>query len=235
MKTGFFKAQEGHSNTGDAIVVHQSDLLTMAAKRTRKLLVWVLCLHCALVSSQSTFQKTFGGPGNELAAWVVESTNGGFYIAGQVTNATGNQDAMLMRLDASGNPIWQKRYGGAQADAFLCAVATPDGGVVSVGETRSFGSESADVLIVYTNPDGTTLWSRKINDGFSDDVARSIVSLPGGGYLISGVSNLIGTTAFSSFFMRLDPAGNTLWSRTITSEVSNLLQSNYVADRKSVV
>ena len=98
----------------------------MAAKRTRKLLVWVLCLHTLLVFSQTTFQKTFGGPGNEAATWVTEANNG-FVVAGHYTSTNGNQDALLIRLDASGNTVWQKRFGAGQADIFHSVVSTADG------------------------------------------------------------------------------------------------------------
>ncbi|MDO8368867.1 MAG: hypothetical protein Q7T20_18870, partial [Saprospiraceae bacterium] len=111
----------------------------MAAKRTRKLLVWALCLHTLPVFSQTTFQKTFGGPGNEVATWVAEADNG-CVVAGHVTNTSGNQDALLIKLDASGNSIWQKRFGAGQADAFNSVVPTPDGGFLAAGETRSFGA-----------------------------------------------------------------------------------------------
>ena len=199
----------------------------MAAKRTRKPLVWVLCLHTLLVHSQTTFQKTFGGPGNETATWVVQADHG-FVISGQVTNTNGNQDALLIRLDASGNAIWQKRFGASQADAFHCVIATPDGGFLAAGETRSFGAGNADIFLVRVDGSGTVLWSKTIGDANHNDIARSIIPVVGGGFVVSGHSVQVSDMAPNSVFLRLDQDGNTMWSRTYTTGIGNLLLSNYI-------
>ncbi|MFN0036031.1 MAG: T9SS type A sorting domain-containing protein [Saprospiraceae bacterium] len=198
----------------------------MTAKRTRKPLVWALCLHATLIFSQTTFQKTFGGPGNEVGTWVIETTNG-YLVAGHVTNNSGNQDALLIRLDPSGNAIWQKRFGGGQADVFNAVVET-NGGFFAVGESRSFGAESADIFLVKVDAAGAVLWSKTIGGASFDDHARSVIAVPGGGFLVSGVSVAVGSTATNSIFTRLDQNGNTLWSRTYTSAISNILLSNYI-------
>ena len=199
----------------------------MAAKRTRKLLVWAICLHSALIFSQTTFQKTIGGPGNEVGTWVLETSNG-FVVAGHVTNTAGNQDALLIRLDASGNTIWQKRLGAGQADAFNCVVATPDGGFLAAGETRSFGAGNTDIFLVKVDGSGTVLWSKTIGDADHNDVARSVIPVAGGGFVVSGYSVFYFDTAPNSVFLRLDQNGNTIWSQTYSTGISNLLYSNYI-------
>ena len=200
----------------------------MASNRTRKLLVLALCLHSMLVFSQATFQKTIGGPGNEVGTWVIE-TMGGYLVAGHVTNSSGNQDALLIRVDGMGNPLWQKRFGAAQKDAFHAVIATLDGGFLAVGETSSFGSGNADIFIVKIDSLGTVVWSRTAGDANREDVARSVIPVPGGGFIISGSSESLTTTFSNSIFMRLDQQGNTLWSRTYTSNSSNAFLSNYMA------
>jgi len=199
----------------------------MAAKRTRKLLVWVLCLHTLLVFSQTTFQKTFGGPGNEAATWVTEANNG-FVVAGHYTSTNGNQDALLIRLDASGNTVWQKRFGAGQADIFHSVVSTADGGFLAAGETRSFGAGNADVFLVKVDAAGTVVWSKTIGDANHNDVARSVIPIETGGFIVSGFTVFSSDMAPSSVFLRLDQNGNTLWSRTYTTSIGNLLLSNYV-------
>lgn len=186
-----------------------------------------MCLHTFLALSQTTFQKTFGGLGNESANWVVEALNG-FVIAGQVTNAVGNQDALLVRMDATGNAVWQKRFGAAQAETFNSVMSTQDGGFIAVGETKSFGAGNKDVFIVKVDANGAVLWSRTVGDAEHDEVAKSIVGIPGGGFLVSGYSMYTFDTAPNSVFFRLDQDGNTVWSRTYTSGVGNLLSSTYI-------
>ncbi len=200
----------------------------MAAKRTRKLLVWAICLHSSLVFSQATFQRTIGGPGNEVGTWVVE-TNDGYLVSGHVTSLNGNQDALLVRLDASGNSLWQKRFGAAKADAFHAAVATPDGGFLAVGETHSFGAGGADFFMVRVDASGAVVWSRTAGLTGNDDVAKSVMLVEGGGYLIAGSTVPAGGSISNSVFIRLDQDGNTLWSRTCVTNNGNQLLTNYIA------
>lgn len=199
----------------------------MAAKRTRKLLLWALCLQQALISSQVTFQKTFGGSGHEVGAYVVETSNG-YLIAGHTINATGNQDGLLLRLDINGNTLWQKRFGGGQADQLNVVVSTPDGGFVAAGETRSFGAESSDILLVKVDGSGNSVWTRVITNGQTDDISRSLVLLPDGGFLVSGITTPVGASSSKTLLLRLNNEGNTVWSKTYTSSVSNILNGNLV-------
>ena len=199
----------------------------MAAKRSRKLLVWVLFLHSSLVFSQTTFQKTFGGSGNEAANWVTEALDG-YVIAGNVTNSTGNQDALLVRLDGSGNIIWQKRFGAGQSDAFHCVVNTSDGGYLAVGETRSFGSGNVDIFLVKVNGAGAIVWCKTVGEADRNDVALGIIPVSAGGYIVSGYSTSSANSSNNSIFLRLDQNGSTVWSRTYSTNSSNLLLSNYI-------
>ena len=199
----------------------------MAAKRTRKLLVLALCLHTHLVFSQATFQKTYGGLGNESATWVTEAMNG-FVVAGHVTSPTGNQDGLLIRLNASGNIVWQNRFGAGQADAFHCVVAIPDGGFLAVGETRSFGAGNADMFLVKVDAAGSIVWSKTIGDASHDEIAKSVIPVAGGGFVVSGAKTPIAQSASSSVLLRLDATGNTIWSRRYTTATSNLFLSNYI-------
>jgi hypothetical protein len=199
----------------------------MAAKRTRELLLWAFCLHNALIFSQVSFQKTFGGSSQEVGTYVLETSNG-YVVAGHITNATGNQDGLLLRLDTYGNTLWQKRFGGGQADQLNAVVATPDGGFVAIGETRSFGAESSDIFIVKVDASGNSVWNRIITSGQTDDFSRSLLLLPDGGIMVSGVAFPLGATNAQTLLIRLNSAGNTVWSKTYSSGVGNSIYGNII-------
>jgi len=185
-----------------------------------------MLLHTSLIFSQATFQKTFGGSGNEVGTWVTETT-GGFLIAGNVTNVSGNQDALLMLVDSLGKPIWQRRFGAAQIDGFNVAEQTLDGGFVAVGETRSLGSASSDIFIVKVTATGTVVWTKTLGSATHDDFAQSITMLSDGDFVISGHTSLPNNANSSAVFIRLNQHGSTVWSKTYTSNTSNQLLSNY--------
>ncbi|MCC7465685.1 MAG: HYR domain-containing protein [Saprospiraceae bacterium] len=181
-----------------------------------------------MIFSQVTFQKTFGGSGQETGTYVLETSNG-FLVVGHTTNATGNQDGLLLRLDIHGTTLWQKRFGGGHADQLTAAVATTDGGFVAVGETRSFGAESSDIMVVKVDASGNSLWNRIITSGQTDDHTRSLVLMPDGGFMVSGVAFPVGATNNAqTLLVRLNSEGNTLWSKTYSSAAGNILHGNLV-------
>jgi outer membrane protein assembly factor BamB len=99
---------------------------------------------------------------------------------------------------------------------------------LAAGETRSFGAGNADVFLVKVDATGTVVWSKTIGDANHNDVARSVIPIETGGFIVSGFTVFSSDMAPSSVFLRLDQNGNTLWSRTYTTSVGNLLLSNYV-------
>jgi hypothetical protein len=58
------------------------------------------------------WQKSYGGAATDGIFAMEETANGQFIVAGRTASSGfGNYDAWLMKLDASGNVIWQKTYG----------------------------------------------------------------------------------------------------------------------------
>ena len=198
----------------------------MDNKRTKLLLILAFCWYNTHVFSQITFQKTFSDSGNATGTWVIETGNG-YLVSGHLTSNSGNQDAILVNFDLSGTVIWQKRFGGSEADFFNAVVKT-NGGYVAIGETRSFGAGNVDMFILKVNDSGTLLWSKTIGDGNFDDLARSVLEIPGGDLLISGMSAPAGSGTFGSIFIRLDQNGNLVWSQKLNTGISNLILSNYI-------
>jgi hypothetical protein len=105
------------------------------------------------------WQKTLGGRGgmDELSSAQL-TDDGGFIAAGETSsNFIPSEDFWAVKFDSNGVPQWQKRYGGANIDSVESMDLTPEGGVIMVGTTRSFGAGGLDIWAVRTNTDGTLL------------------------------------------------------------------------------
>jgi len=75
---------------------------------------WVLKLD---TTGAVTWQKTYGGPGNDWATSVQQTQDGGYIVAGYTYSfGAGERDVWLLKLDDTGNVIWQKTYGGPGDD-----------------------------------------------------------------------------------------------------------------------
>jgi hypothetical protein len=104
------------------------------------------------------WNKTYGGPGADWAASLVETPDGGYAIAGTF-NCTmfivsGGGDFWLVKTDALGNMQWSRTYGGEGAEAASCLVEAPDGGYVIVGSGPSSDHKSFDFWLVKTDEFG---------------------------------------------------------------------------------
>jgi hypothetical protein len=101
--------------------------------------VWVLKLD---VSGDILWEKTYGGGvGGDAAQSVCLTSDGGFLLAGPTYSFGPNPpygNIWLLKLDASGNVLWQKAFGSTPRDYTYSAQETVDGGIVLVGETDSF-------------------------------------------------------------------------------------------------
>jgi len=159
------------------------------------------------------FNRTYGGPGDDTAESVVQTSDGGFAIAG-LTGRTGflsPGDAWLIKTDANGNVEFKETFGGSNSDSANSIVQTNDGGYALAGATRSSfarapGSAQAAWLIK-TDPNGNV----EINETFGrlSFSANSIVQTDDGGFAIAGM-----TDTFVGWLAKTDVNGNEEFDET---------------------
>ena len=83
----------------------------------------------------------------------------------------GNWDIYVIKLDANGNKVWEKIYGGSNFDGANSIQQTKDGGYIVAGVTNSFGAGDFDVYMIKINayditkpyPTSTTQYTQKDN------------------------------------------------------------------------
>ncbi|MEO0146616.1 MAG: T9SS type A sorting domain-containing protein, partial [candidate division WOR-3 bacterium] len=146
-----------------------------------------------------------------VAYSVIPTSDNCFAIAGSVAG-----DIYLLKIDASGNPLWAKRYGngGVPYEYAYSLIQTSDGGFAIAGYTESFGAGDQDFFVVKTDPSGNMEWARTFGSE-TLDIAYSIVQTPDGGYAISGYTLGFGTLGSDFLIIRLNASGNLLWAKTV--------------------
>lgn len=79
------------------------------------------------------WQKTVGGSGDDIAYTMTPSRDHGFVIAGMTESFGDSRDMWAVKLDSSGNVLWQKAIGGESYDFAMSVAESSDGGIVLTG------------------------------------------------------------------------------------------------------
>ncbi len=198
--------------------------------------VWIINIDS---SGAILWSKNFGGPGDDLANSIIQTNDGGFAFIG-ITNSAGGdvpavhggRDILLGRLDALGNILWAKSYGGSGTDEGNSIKQTPDSGFVLVGRTASNDGDisfshnppSFDVWVIKTDKFGTIEWEKAIG-GSQSDIGAGILEQDSG-YIVLGsassndgdvIGNHGGIGILDSYLFMLDLNGQLIWSKCLGS------------------
>jgi len=218
---GYCAAGQTNSHDGDIKNPHPSENL------------WVVKLDNAGVIQ---WEKTYGGTCGELANSVIQTTDGGYAIAGvtcskngDVTGIHGLQDYWVLKLNSDGTIQWEKTFGGTQGDQAYSIVQTTDGGYAVVGWTFSndgdvSGNHSLgdpDIWLVKLSSSGTIQW-QKTYGGSQYDLAYSLIQTTDGGFAIAGSTNsgdgdVTGyhPGGFDIWVLKLTGTGAIEWQKTL--------------------
>jgi hypothetical protein len=107
-------------------------------------------------AQQVVWQKTFGGSDDDRARSVQETIDGGYIVAGYTWSPSKWEDVYILKLDANGNKLWEKTFGGSYDERAYCIQQTRDGGYIVAGYTSSFGVGNYDVYIIKMDANGNT-------------------------------------------------------------------------------
>ena len=115
----------------------------------------------ALVEADSAlWNRTYGGTNKDEATSVIETSDGGYAIAGRASSfGDGSYEFWLVKTDAFGNMEWNRTYSGPVYAMAESLVETSDGGYALAGWTYSFGAGSADFWLVKTDQYGIPEYS----------------------------------------------------------------------------
>lgn len=155
------------------------------------------------------WQSTYGEINIENVWGITETEDNGFLLVGSSNSGgAGGFDAILMKLDASGNLQWIKYYGGANDDSGDALTKTADGGYIFVGHTYSNSAAASDLWMVKVDSDGVEEWSKTIG-GVESDYGRQIKQTSDGGYILIG-STTLASGSFKSYkyILKTDDQGN---------------------------
>jgi hypothetical protein len=149
------------------------------------------------------WNKSYGGGSADAGNSIVETTDGGFAVAGyssshdgDVSGVHGNDaDVWAFKTDALGNLKWQHAYGGTNNDFGTAIVQADDGGFGVAGYTSSadgdvigiHSPDTADFWFLKLDGNGALEWQKTLG-GTDEDECNSASQLQSGGFVLAGYS-----------------------------------------------
>jgi len=157
------------------------------------------------------WDKRFGGTLDDWLYSLQQTPDGGYIlggwsdseISGDKTQAPwgylGSFDFWIIKIDALGNKLWDRRFGGDGTDGINSISTTTDGGFILGGVSNSGISGdktqpnwdpalyTSDYWIVKINSVGNTQWDKRFG-GTNDDQLFTVEQTKDGGYILGGFS-----------------------------------------------
>ncbi len=106
-------------------------------------------------SGTETWNKTYGGAGDDSGTTIQQTNDGGYILTGQTSSyGDGGMDLWMIKIDAAGNEVWSKTFGGKGDDFGTAVQQTSDGGYIMTGRTSSYGASGMDLWMIKTDENG---------------------------------------------------------------------------------
>ncbi|PSR53949.1 hypothetical protein AHMF7605_10680 [Adhaeribacter arboris] len=189
-------------------------------------------------SGKKLWDKVYGGKDSDGLNRLITTTDGGYLLGGtsrsgkngdKSQDSKGGKDYWLLKIDATGNKLWDKTYGGGNEDEFTNLISTPDGGYLLGGTSYSQNSGdksevsrgNADYWVVKIDAQGTKQWDKTLGGKFGEYLS-SLATTPDSGYLIGG-STLSPTSGDITapikgggdiWLVKIDANGQKSWDKT---------------------
>jgi len=208
-----------------ALIYHWQIEINRAMKKHLFLLVVFISFNAAAGLAQITFHKTYGGTAEDGCNAVIQTSDGGYALAGYTRSfGAGGYDFYMVKTDANGNLQWTKTIGGTGDEKCYSIVQTTDGGYVLCG--RYANGSDLNLYIIKLNSYGSLTWTRTVAAASLSAIGYSILQTSDGGYLTGG-TYYMQNNDFDFFVVKLDVSGTLQWSKTISGGISGYADAIY--------
>jgi hypothetical protein len=165
-----------------------------------------------------SWNKTWGGTGTDYAYSLVQTSDGGYAVAGDTTSyGAGGEDLWFAKFTSTGAISYSRVLGGSGTDYARNIKQTADGGFIMAGYTTSFSSGSAGGLLVKYDASGNHTWTRSWG-GSGTDYAYAVVQTADGGYALTGTGSSYKAAGAGNtdeaYLAKFDSSGAVVWSTT---------------------
>jgi len=200
---------------------------------------WILELDR---SGDKIWSKNYGGESFDRTACIKQTFDNGYIVAGyslsengDISGNIGSYDYWIVKLNNTGDLVWEKNYGGTSLDFPTSVIQVEDGGYIVAGYTISDDVDvkenngDYDYWIVKLDRNGNLEWSKNYG-GSENDFANSIQQTDNGEYIIAGSTlsldiDVQGNSIDNFLVIKIDKFGTIKWETTFGTTGSDIAHS----------
>lgn len=202
------------------------------------------------INGNKQWDKRFGGTGQDTPNQCIQTLDGGYIVGGvsssdssgdKTQSTRGGGDFWIIKIDAIGNKLWDKRYGSSSGEELNSLMECSDGGIILAG-TAGFPADGdkseegcsgfGEFWVVKIDTVGNKIWD-KTYGGIAQDIVTKVSRDMDGGILVSGTSESNISCSKSEdnvgivqgWVIKLNSLGLKQWDKTVFTTSGN---SGYV-------
>jgi len=189
----------GKYNTERSVLCQAENGYFIAATHERGSHVDIVLLKTSL-NGDSLWRKYYGGSDDDWSCGVFPTLDGNYYIVGTECSEDGDItnnpypnscNIWIIKIDSSGNKIWDKIYGGNNFDEAENAIVTYDGGLAILSLTYSGDGDittnfaGIDIWVLKIDSNGEKEWDYTMGS-YNNDFPSSIQQSKDSSFFVSG-------------------------------------------------
>ncbi|HEX7320200.1 MAG TPA: hypothetical protein VF399_07585 [bacterium] len=148
--------------------------------------------------------KKYGGSETDYGMDVIENANGEYVVVGKSTRGALAGEAYVFAVDASGELLWEKTYGGSMDDWAHSIMQTTDGGYILGGSDVQPPSGYNALWLLKIDAMGDTIWTKRFTE---NSYAYTVRQTQDNGFIAAGSIYSSGT-GYDVYVVKTDPNGN---------------------------
>jgi len=163
------------------------------------------------------WKNIWGGSGYEKAWKIANDSSNNIYVAAYTSSyGAGNNDAWLVKFNSDGVQLWNRTWGGTNAEVGMSVAIDDSDNIYLVGYTGTFGAGGFDTFIVKYDINGNQLWNRTWGGSNNEYPYYNggVAIGPSNDIYITGQTDSFGAGNYDVFIAKYDNNGNQLWNRT---------------------
>lgn len=144
---------------------------------------------------------------------VHETFDGGFIVAGNLTDFSSEDNEIVFRMDSDGNVLWMFGHEDWWGQSTRWIEELPDQGFIATGGGTAYSGDDPYLHILRLDADGNEIWTKIYDIDDVDVRGQCITLLPDGGFAVCGIADP-DTGMADGWILRTDSNGDTLWARS---------------------